>query len=169
MFDPTAFDNLKTVIEGAIYDLDLENTLVVVDRRDLVDLAHFSRTYEIAFRLRADENAPILCKVTLEMELEQIARELLQESSQPGCALSIAFFMPVEQPETTCPLIEKTLLRIWGENRIIRQTLRRDHKESDWHNEIEVQFGRLIREENVDDVLAMVPYMLQSLQELRAF
>lgn len=167
MFDPTAFDNLKTVIEGAIYDLDLDGTIVVTDRRDWIDLAHFSRTYHITFRMRECEETSASCTVTLEMSLEQIAQELLQKATDAGCVLTITFFMPIGPSESVCPLIEETLRGIWGENRIIQQTLRRDYKSNNYHNEIRVQFGRLIREENVDDLLEMVPYMLQSLQELQ--
>lgn len=166
MFDPTAFDNLKTVIEGALYDLDLNGTIVVTDRRDWIDLAYFSRTYHITFRMREREETSASCTVTLEMSLEQIAQELLQKATDVGCVLTIMFFMPIGSNESVCPLIEETMLSIWGENRIIRQTLRRDYKSNNYHNEISVQFGRLIREENVDDLLEMVPYMLQSLQKL---
>jgi hypothetical protein len=47
MFDPTVFDNLKVIIEGAIYDLDLDGELQVVNRRDLVDLANMSRQFSM--------------------------------------------------------------------------------------------------------------------------
>ncbi|QNG61538.1 hypothetical protein H4O14_08705 [Bacillus sp. PAMC26568] len=38
MFDPTAFDNLKVVLEGEIYDADLEGIIEVIKRKDIVDL-----------------------------------------------------------------------------------------------------------------------------------
>lgn len=38
MFDPTAFDNMKVVIEGAIYDLDLDGEISIIDRNDLLIL-----------------------------------------------------------------------------------------------------------------------------------
>ncbi|MBA2875897.1 hypothetical protein [Thermaerobacillus caldiproteolyticus] len=172
MFDPTVFDNLKTVLEGAIYDLDLDGTIVITDRHDFVDLAHFSRTYHITFRLQESEETGVLCTVTLQTKLEQIAGELLQQNlTKPGCMLTITFYMPIQQIETTCPLIEDTLLGIWGANRLIRQTLRRDYKSKTeaYDNEITIEFGRLIHEENVTDLQAMVPYMLKSLQQLQPF
>ncbi|NUJ69854.1 hypothetical protein HUS64_21435, partial [Pseudoalteromonas sp. 2102] len=53
MFDPTIFDNLKTVVEGAVYDLDVTDELVtVVDRSDIIDLAKFTRAYALSFQLR---------------------------------------------------------------------------------------------------------------------
>ncbi len=34
MFDPTAFDNLKVIVEGAVYDFDLHGDILVTDRKD---------------------------------------------------------------------------------------------------------------------------------------
>lgn len=160
--DPTAFDNLKTVIEGAIYDLDLDGTVVVTDRRDWLDIAHFSRMYRLMFRL--PEKKAIVCTVSLEMHLEQIARELLQKADA-GCVLTITFCLPVESDDS-CLFIEKTMRNIWGETRFIRQTLRRDYASGRIDNEVTIEFGRLIREEHVDDLLEMIPYMLESLRQL---
>ena len=39
MFDPTAYDNLKVILEGAVYDLDLSGELKIIERNDIVDLA----------------------------------------------------------------------------------------------------------------------------------
>lgn len=160
--DPTAFDNLKTVLEGAIYDFDLDGTVVVTDRRDWLDIAHFSRAYRLTFRL--PEETDVLCTVALEMHLEQIARELLQQADA-GCVLTITFRLPMES-DAICPFIEKTMRNIWGETRFIRQTLQRDYGSGRIANEVTIEFGRLIREENVDDLLEMIPYMLESLRQL---
>jgi hypothetical protein len=170
MFDPTAFDNLKTVLEGAVYDLDLAGEIVVIDRHDMVDLAHFSRTYTITFCLSSDHKQNISCTIRLEMDLEQIAQELLQRAVRPGCKLMITFSLPIRR-HITCSLIESTLLRIWGDKRIIRQTLSHDfpNEESVYHNEVTIEFGRLIYEDNVDDLQAMIPYMLDSLEQLQPF
>lgn len=47
MFDPTAFDNLKVIVEGAVYDFDLHGDILVTDRKDMMDLASLSRIYHI--------------------------------------------------------------------------------------------------------------------------
>jgi hypothetical protein len=170
MFDPTAFDNLKTVLEGAVYDLDLEGDIVVIDRRDLVDLAHFSRMYTISFRLPSTPPPPVSCMIRLEMSLEQIANELLQRSVRPGCRLTVSFFLPIRQLET-CSFIESALRRIWGDKRMIRQTLSHEfpHETPGYRNEVTIEFGRLIYEDNVADLQAMIPYMTASLEQLQKF
>lgn len=170
MFDPTAFDNLKTVLEGAVYDLDLEGEIVVIDRHDLVDLAHFSRTYAITFRLASDHTPHVSCTIRLEMDLEQIAKELLRQAIRPGCTLAITFSLPIRQTEA-CAHIESVLRRVWGEGRIIRQTLSREfpHETPSYRNEATIEFGRLIYEDNVADLQAMIPYMTASLEQLQKF
>jgi hypothetical protein len=167
MFDPTVFDNLKTVIEGAVYDLDLEGVIAVIERHDFIDLAHLSRMYEIAFQLRGQLGVDVSCKVELTMDLEQMAGELLQTLAAPGCKLTIMFTMPLIREETVCPLVEEVLQKIWGSNRSISQTLRRDYKSGQGSHEIKVQFGRLIDETHIDDLQEMLPYMLKSLHELK--
>jgi hypothetical protein len=170
MFDPTAFDNLKTVLEGAVYDLDLEGEIVVIDRHDLVDLAHFSRTYTITFRLASDHTPYVSCTIRLEMDLEQIAKELLRQAVRPGCTLTITFSLPIRQT-AACSHIESALRRVWGEERIIRQTLSHEfpHETRSYRNEATIEFGRLIYEENVADLQAMIPYMITSLEQLQKF
>jgi hypothetical protein len=170
MFDPTAFDNLKTVLEGAVYDLDLEGEIVVIDRHDLVDLAHFSRTYTITFRLASAHTPYVSCTIRLEMDLEQIAKELLRQAIRPGCTLSITFSLPIRQT-AACSHIERVLRRVWGEERIIRQTLSHEfpHETLSYRNEATIEFGRLIYEDNVSDLQEMIPYMITSLEQLSEF
>ncbi|RAK18907.1 hypothetical protein B0I26_10882 [Anoxybacillus vitaminiphilus] len=172
MFDPTVFDNLKTVLEGAVYDLDLEGVILVINRNDLVDLAHFSRTYKITFQLREYHAAGVTCTIALQTKLEHIAGELLgQNYLKPGCILEIAFHMPVKQSETTCFHIKEALANIWGSNRIIRQTLTHEYQgeRKEYDNQITIEFDRLIDEGNVDDLQAMIPYVIESLRQLQPF
>lgn len=49
MFDPTAFENLKIVIEGAVYDRDFSGEILVTDRNDIINLAKLERRFEISF------------------------------------------------------------------------------------------------------------------------
>ena len=51
MFDPTAFENIKVVLEGAVYDLDLNGEIIIIDRNDLINTAKLSRKYELSFQL----------------------------------------------------------------------------------------------------------------------
>ncbi len=52
LFDPTAFDNMKVVLEGAVYDRDILGDILVVKRDDLVNLATLSRQFMMEFQLK---------------------------------------------------------------------------------------------------------------------
>jgi len=165
--DPTAFDNLKTVLEGAVYDADLQGRIVVIDRRDLADLARLSREYTISFQLHDAPDSPVTCTVQLSIDFAELVNERLYHG-RSGCRLAVVFTMPIRR-SSVCALIEGTLRTIWGEERIIRQTLswQFPHERGPYKNEATVEFSRLIYEENAADLPEMVPYMISSLEELQ--
>ena len=43
MFDPTAYENMRVVLEGIFYDKDLSGEILVIDRNDIVNTAKLSR------------------------------------------------------------------------------------------------------------------------------
>lgn len=98
MFDPTIFDNLKVVLEGAVYDLDAMDRVDIVERSDLLDVSALSRAYLIGFTLRnppaapAREDAkrtklpvffrsevPIAARIRLQADLANLAAEILDD------------------------------------------------------------------------------------------
>ena len=162
MFDPTAFDNLKVVLEGAIYDLDLSGDIRVLERKDLVDLATMSRRYEIKFALRNHTLSSLYTKMTLEATMEQLAAELMEKSGfqQPGAYVSIDFGWDNEHNIN----MEK-VKELWGENRTY------DEKKviSSQHGTrmiVSIDFHRFITEDMIDDVIAMIRHMVKTLYEL---
>lgn len=52
LFDPTAFENMKVVLEGAVYDRDFIGDILVINRDDIVNLSTMSRTYKIEMELK---------------------------------------------------------------------------------------------------------------------
>ena len=93
MFDPSVFENLKVIVEGAFYDLDLEGDLAVIDRHDYVDLAYMSRIFEISTRLDASNEKTVECTFTLSAGLQSFSSEKLSPKTKrdPGCELKITF------------------------------------------------------------------------------
>ncbi|WP_204524716.1 hypothetical protein [Litchfieldia alkalitelluris] len=172
MFDPTVFDNLKVVLEGAIYDYDLNGHIEVIDRKDLVDLATLKREYNISIKTISERNTPY-CKMTLTMDLENISSELLKrENAQPGCAVFIEFTTEVNDYVTECEKILQILTRIWGTNRLITQHISfiyNQEKIKFLHNTSKIQFNHLIGEEHVEDLVEMVDYIINTLDDLNSF
>ncbi|CUA80225.1 hypothetical protein [Anoxybacillus suryakundensis] len=168
MFDPTIFDNLKTVVEGAIYDLDISDELItVVDRSDVVDLAKFTRAYALSFQLRHAHE--VTCTISLAMTLQHIANELLYEdATHAGCTVTVSFSFLATNVDGAD--VEQTLKHIWGERRIILQTLTYTYGQNErYTHEVTIDFGRTINESHVDDLLHMIPYIIRSLEQLQQY
>lgn len=76
MFDPTAFENMRTVMEGLIYDKDLDGDIIVLDRNDVFNSSKLSRNYTITFRLKNQQNAKLMFE--LSADLQNLSAELLE-------------------------------------------------------------------------------------------
>ncbi|PLT34939.1 hypothetical protein [Bacillus sp. V5-8f] len=169
MFDPTAFENMKVVLEGAIYDKEFNGETVVTNRMDNVNLSSLSRQYEIEIAL-SKEN-PIRASISLQASLENLASELLPGSSissgsKAGCIVSVAFGLPFFVEQEKAASIIGSLEAIWGKERTITLTSSVEYSNKSvrsMFSRVAVSFGRLITEEQMDDLLTMVDYMADSL------
>jgi hypothetical protein len=168
LFDPTIFDNLKVVIEGEVYDLDLSGNVQVLDRKDIVDLARMSRSYEISFRKA--EHCVALKGATLRIhsDLHSLSGELLNNSSTIlGCTVEVLFSMEVDNPDVQCTLIENELVKIWGQKRGITQQISYVFGETKvFKNIISLSFNRKINEDQMDDLIEMVSFITVTLDRL---
>ncbi|MCA1321154.1 hypothetical protein LC085_14630 [Bacillus tianshenii] len=164
MFDPTVFDNLKVIIEGAIYDLDLDGELQVVNRRDLVDLATMSRQFSMDIAV----SAAMFGRIELSSNLENISGELLKRLDRPGCSVTVSFYQEGKRSSIIRENLEqwkKELQNIWGES----WEMELSYTESlDATERIKlcatIRFDRLFYEDNVDDLQELIPYMLSTLR-----
>ncbi len=169
MFDPTAFENMKVVIEGELYDRDLSGEIRIEDRNDIFNSAKLSRKYEITF---TDQLEDITCTFIMEADLANLAAELLptiHSNKLAGSHISIKFTFMQEESMAIFQKIERTLKEIWGAERMIKQLIIRDplSNKSMITNETTIIFNRLVYEDQVDDIIAMVDYMNASLAKLR--
>jgi hypothetical protein len=167
IFDPTAFENMKVVIEGYLYDKDLDGDLKIVDRNDLVNLAKLSREYSIQFQLR-DSNRKQLAIFRLISGLENLSAELLLGSfkqSKQGCHVQISFHLIHPNEVTIYDVLQQELQQIWGEMRTIKQQvciepLQRNHLVQ---NKILIDFNRLILEDQIDDLVNIADHTIETL------
>lgn len=174
MFDPTVYENLKVVLEGAVYDLDLEGSIRMTAREDLMDLASMSRTYRLAFCLPAAFEATrlVTAQITLSAGLADLAGEILeQESVVPGCSLELAFTMPLlpdEPEERICSWCEAAIWSVWGTRFSVRQTLSREYgrKPDNRMNRISLLFNRKFGEDMAEDIPDLIKHVLQTTQKL---
>jgi hypothetical protein len=170
LFDPTAFENIKVVIEGEIYDRDLSGEIAVIDRNDWINTAKLSRKYEICFRLEASKAPRLSATMVLEAGLEHLSAELLGHSDHlAGCIASIRFNLQHPDDDDIYKSVQNVLESIWGKGRAIKQAALIPPFETAAmvENKATVSFNRLIYEDQIDDLSEMVQYMVESLKKLK--
>ncbi|MCM3705797.1 MULTISPECIES: hypothetical protein [Cytobacillus] len=172
MFDPTAFENMKVVMEGGFYDRDLGGEIRIVDRNDIINSAKMCRTYDITFTDHAKEMAGIYCIFTMEAGLDNLAAELLPQRKTEmlaGCRISVNFKVKHQRDHKKFEEIREVLEQIWGSGRHIEQTVKYspENRQSLAETETSISFNRLVQEEQIDDLNEMINYMTASLDALR--
>lgn len=165
MFDPTVYENLKVVLEGAVYDLDLNGQILVVDRKDIVDLAKLERTYMLRFKNRNEKN--ITGEVKLHADIGSFTDELLHSKENVGCDLTISIYHDVDNLEE-CDDIARTLALIWNNRPTIKQMLTFTYPMSQvkYQNKITISFNRKITEAQIDDLPGLIDLTLQSMRAI---
>ncbi|RFU61694.1 hypothetical protein [Bacillus sp. V59.32b] len=172
MFDPTAFENMKVVLEGAIYDKELDGKATVTNRKDLVNLSTLSRQYEIEISL--PDHLTCRSSILLEATIENLASELLERESdsQSGSAVTVRFTWPCRMDEKEAVQLIGSLETIWGKERIIDVSSTVQYSKAGGshasYTVASVSFGRLVKEEQMDDLLMMTDYMVDSLEMLES-
>lgn len=168
MFDPTIFENLKVAFENQIYDLDnIHGQIEVINRKDLLDMATMSREFALEFTLF--DQRRVSAEVVLTASLNDLAAEIMETpGTNPGCMLLIRFYKEVKNVILECNQIEAVIQQIWNQDSKPSQTLSFLYNErvNGYLNKIEVNFNRLINEEQMDDIPALIDYVTKSLLSL---
>ncbi|WP_040949223.1 hypothetical protein [Gorillibacterium massiliense] len=167
MFDPTIFDNIKVVCEGAVYDLDLGGTIIVTDRQDSIELSTMSRQYSLSFQLGGGVGATAC--IRLSAGTDDLAGEILElPRIRPGCRIDLSFRMKITDPERECPAIQTNMENIWGKETKVVQTLSYPYGglDSVFHNGIQIDFERKFGEEVIEDLPRLLEHMVATLEDL---
>ncbi len=179
MFHPTVFDNLKVVLEGAVYDRDLDGEIVVTHRADVMDMAAFARFFQIDFCMAEDagREEAVTAQIQLRTTLGDLASEQLEQPlvEHVGCTICLHFLVQVRDVPRETELITGILNEIWGERPHITQLLSArldEHKPLRWppevyKNRVTLDFHRKIDEGNIADMRALVEHCVLSVARLR--
>ncbi|PWK13418.1 hypothetical protein [Tumebacillus permanentifrigoris] len=181
MFDPTIFDNLKVVFEGALYDLDHDRRLLVSGREDLVDLAAMARQFRMQVRKPDSE---VYATLILKSGLIDFAGELRSVRTAdelPGCELEIHFQLPAEKAARAVEN-ERHLQEVWGEVASSRHelstVLMADPASAGknglhvaeptipGHYRISLRFRSKIDEDNITDVEPLLQHLVATMEFL---
>lgn len=165
MFDPSVFENLKVVVEGAFYDLDLEGELAIIDRHDYVDLAYMSRIFEISTRLDTSKEKAVECTLSLSAGLQSFSSEKLTSITkrEPGCDLKIKFrYIDPEHPLRNIHVLKQ----IWDKGytyRVFKHTPI-GFKHEDPFVTIEIKQDKPLYEDEIDQLHSYVRQILHILK-----
>jgi hypothetical protein len=173
MFDPTAFDNMKVVIEGALYDLDIIGKIEITDRNDIVNMAKMSRYFDLQFKLKDERRTPIFAKIMIESQLVHLAAELipgLKSENLAGCQIRLEFHFEENLNLNQFHEVQTIALEIWGTNRKITQTvLYHPLDENSAQNILlTIEFDRIVSEEQMDDLIELTDVMVKTIKRLQA-
>lgn len=170
MFDPTIYENVKVMLEGAVYDLDLAGAIHVAGREDLADLAMLSRTYRITFHLK---EPPGRYSATLELSssLQMLAAEILEQSDgEAGCSIGISFsglHHSLAEAKEACAAAEAELGAVWGGRCQVEQFLTETYGSPlDVRHTVRLSFGRTFTEAVAEDIPSLVDHTVLSLEHL---
>lgn len=77
----------------------------------------------------------------------------------------------MEQPEIGCEEIETLLHSIWGKERMITQKISYEYNKQaiSYHNKVEVLFQKSITEDHVDDLIAVISHMIETVRTIQHF
>lgn len=172
MFDPTAFDNMKVVIEGALYDLDIAGEIVITDRNDIMNMAKMSRSFDVHFHNASTQPIIVTAKLEIKADLINLAAELLPDyigQKQSGCTINLQFFHTGITDEAQLQNIRQLFFDIWGETSQIIQSVTITPSTSLIHNCTSIEFDRLISENQMDDLVEMINFMIKTNDQLRSY
>ncbi|AST91729.1 MULTISPECIES: hypothetical protein [Sutcliffiella] len=162
MFDPTVFDNIKVVVEGDLYDLDLDGHLQVIDRKDLIDLATMSRT----FRMEVTVDQSLTAIISLQTDIKQLAIEINHlKGDKPGCYMQLTFQQALNSSIAINDW-EANLRRKWGMQwRISHQVIQYVNGTEENVLKTTIHLDHLIFEETIDDVRQILLLLYETLKE----
>ncbi|WP_096200652.1 hypothetical protein [Bacillus sp. FJAT-45350] len=171
MFDPTIFENIKVVLEGAIYDLDLSNDLKVINRRDIVDLATMSREFIMQIQTFDNERPYPFVEISVQSSIEDFTVEKIDENEKDaGCNLEVSFFTRVNDIDHDCIDIENMLNNLWNRRPLIHQEIFFEYGSSNqFYNRVNLHFSRKINEDQIEDIQSFIELTIHSLKYFEKF
>ena len=86
---PTAYDNLKTILEGCIYDFEIQGILKIVSRNDRVDLANLSRSFQMGVQI-----GRIYGKIEINFSQQMWIDEIIFEKETIQTELNFKYHVP---------------------------------------------------------------------------
>ena len=173
MYHPSVYDNLKVVLEGAVYDLDFSREIEIINRKDLMDQAIIERSYCIDFVVSAIGES-MRGTISLTSNLEDLAMEKLNDNPEgAGSKLSCVIKTPVYEIETDCKQLQ-SILKKWGSGDLkgdIQQKLTYIYGQPRhvFTNTISIQLQKPVAEEEPERISSVLDQLSASMKEMTEY
>jgi hypothetical protein len=173
MYHPSVYDNLKVVLEGAVYDLDFSGAIEIIDRKDIVDLAVMARTYSVHFVVSGISES-FTGKLVLSSGLDEYATEKLEDNPEgAGSKLSVYIRTPVYEIETDCKQL-LSILKKWNSEDLkgdIVQKLTYMYGEprNVFHNTISIDLHKRVTEDDTETFTHVLKQVITTIKEMNDY
>ncbi|MBU9713107.1 hypothetical protein [Evansella tamaricis] len=169
MFDPTIYDNLKVVLEGYLYELDIGGRILITNRRDIFDLASMSREFSMEFQTRGSSKEDSFGEIKLSTSINDYKDEMIHgNTKEAGCEIQIFFNTKITDVKRECPYIKEQLNLIWNSRPMIKQVISYNYDvKGSMVNRISLDFNRKINEDQIDDIPDLIDHCVQSIRFLK--
>ncbi|MTH52086.1 hypothetical protein GKZ89_01615 [Bacillus mangrovi] len=166
MFDPTVFDNLKVILEGLVYDFDLDGLIHIRNRSDTVDLADMSRTWSIRMLERGRPEGAS-AGISLSVAAGELVSEWSGRKTAPGCRLLVTFSVSSNDGDAGLRRL-KAIQPEWEAETDFGMKTSYDPsaKEIEFVNEITFTFRHLITEDHAGDMEAFVESVYRTIARI---
>ena len=165
MFDPNAYENMKVVIEGIVYDHDLNGDILIIERNDLVNLANMSRSFSLVFILKNDKQPKIETKLELSATLFQMAAEWYPINEEPGANFRIVFKMIADFNEILHKRIDKYIRESFSKNYTISWTKTITH-DSNIYYQYELACKTILTENEMDEISLIMEQIIDAKEKI---
>ncbi|MFC0188586.1 hypothetical protein ACFFJY_09825 [Fictibacillus aquaticus] len=168
MFHPSVYDNLKVVLEGAVYDADFEEKILISGRSDLMDMATAVRQYKVSFKLR-ESSEEIIGHVSISSSLEALYQEKIKDRPEnAGCLLEYSIALPVEDIDIECADIQKVLQNRYGHSADVQQHLSYQFGKprGKYNNLVTIRYRQEVGEDEIPFLENSLPLFFEALEEI---
>lgn len=178
MFDPTIYENIKVVIQGAVYDLDISGKILITDRNDWVDLSRMSRSFSIEFREKIAGNAT--ATLQLNASFAELAAEIHEiEPHQAGSQLYVIFNRTCSSENENLRELHEKVQMIWGSRpQITHQWIKSwgiddvpsplESITDTYEHRMVLNFNRRINENQISDIPEILQFIVDTLEVLNS-
>ncbi|MFC7370559.1 hypothetical protein ACFQPF_02585 [Fictibacillus iocasae] len=169
MFHPSVYDNLKVVLEGAVYDADFEEKIIITGREDLLDMASAARKYKVSFSLKNGSH-DMTGYVSISSSLEDLYQEKINDlPEKAGCSFEYGLTLSVMDIDEDCLSIQHILAPVYGLDAHVQQDLlyQFGKPRGSYENRVRIAYNQPMCENDIPFLEESLPIFIKVMAEIQ--